>query len=280
MRQLEEANPETFAVERRSHWAAALNVYLNPAKIAGIWEPWPDAEHPMDRTHRGILSQTYRAHGDPSVSGANFGWAVAHIAGVDDRGLPHVCFDDLGAWLPRNFADHQIDYDAIGNEWEDIIDRFMPDEVTFDQFSSAPIIQRLQRHVRTKQYPKRVVIYERTATAPLNWKTYEAFKTALGLGLVHAPYFELADQELTFLQDFGGRVDHPTSGPVQTKDVADCLAIVVNDLIGDHVTAFIGKTLSGPVSGSVPGGVQPFGNATDPVHEALSNFGRRRRRWY
>src|SRR5207245_1480273 len=115
------------------------------------------------------------------------------------------------------------------------ITNFMPSEVTFDQFNSIGTIQNLNRWISRHQFPKRIVAYERTATAPLNWKTYETFKTALGLGLVHAPYFELVDLELKFLQVHNNdKVDHPTAGPVQTKDVADCMAIVVYSLIGDN----------------------------------------------
>jgi hypothetical protein len=279
MQKLERANPETFAVERRSHWAAALNAYLSPQVIAPIWKSWPNENRPMVQQQRGVLAVAYRAHGDPSKSGANFGYAIAHIEGPDERGLPHVVFDRVGAWLPADFPDHQIDYDFIAGEWEDLIDRFMPSEVTFDQFNSVQTIQQLNKHIRGAHYPKRVVVYERTATKPLNWKTYETFKTALGLHLIHAPYFELAEQELTFLQDAGGKVEPPTSGPVQTKDVADCLAIVTYELIGAQMTAFIGKTLSElPLGGAASGGVKPFSPnpRQEAAHEKLSNFRARR----
>lgn len=276
MERLERANPETFAVERRSHWAAALNAYLNPNVIADIWKPWPNENRPMLQQARGVLAVAYRGHGDPSKSGANFGFAIAHIEGPDERGLPHVVFDRVGAWLPGDFPNHEIDYDYIDGEWELLLDAFMPTELTFDQFNSVHTIQRLNRHIRESHYPKRVTVYERTATNPLNWKTYETFKTAMGLRLVHAPYFELAEQELTFLQEDNAKVEHPTSGPVQTKDVADCLAIVTYELIGDQMAAFIGKTLTDLSLGATQqGGSRPFApppGQRDPVHERLSNW--------
>lgn len=277
MQQLERANPDTFKVERRSHFATVLDAYLRPEKVATIWQPWPDESRPMTPTDKGSLAINYRAHGDPSKSGAGFGFAIGHMEGPDERGLPHVVFDELHAWLPQDFEGHEVDYDVIGRDLADYLDRFMPGEMTFDQFNSVSTIQFLQRHARKRQYPKRVQIYERTATGPLNWKTYETFKTAIGLGLVHAPYFELADLELTFLQDKGGKVDHPTSGPVQTKDVADCMAIVVYELIGEQMSAFIGKTLSEvPLLGSAQGGMDPYRNQREEAHDALSSFGRGR----
>lgn len=146
--------------------------------------------------------------------------------------------------------------------------------------NSVGSIQRLRTYVRGAQLPKHVTIYERTATGPLNWQTYETFKTALGMGLVHGPYFELAHLELTFLQDLGGKVDCPTVGPVQTKDVADVLSIVTYELIGEQVASFMGKTLGDmKPKGAAQGGIDPYANQTEQSpHDALANFGRSRGR--
>lgn len=275
MQQLERANPDTFAVERRSRFAAVLDAYLNPAKVAAIWEPYNGQTLTMGG--RGNLATAYRAHGDPSKSGAGFGFSIAHIAGIDERGLPHVVFDEITAWLPENYEGHEVDYDEIQKDLADYLDRYMPYEMTFDQFGSVSLIQSLQRHAQKMRYPKQVQIYERTATGPLNWKTYETFKTALGLGLVHAPYFELANQELTFLQDLGGKVEHPTTGPVRTKDVADTMSILVYELIGDQIGAFIGKMLSDtPLGATAQGGMDPYAGAREEAHQSLSAFGRGR----
>lgn len=279
MEKLEQANPETFRVERRAHFAAVLDAYLNPEKIAAIWEPWPTEEDHLTQKRSGPLSIDYRAHGDPSKSGANFGWAVGHIAGVDDRELPHVVFDRIHAWIPGEFEGHEIDYEVIGNEIIEDMNGFMPTELSFDQWNSVSTIQKLRKHARKASYPKRVTIYERDATGPLNWATYETFKTALGLGLIHGPYFELASLELTFLQDVGhNKVDHPTSGPVQTKDVADCMAIVTYELIGKDIAAYVGKTLAEmPLGVSQPGGLPQKVGQSEEAHQQLSQFSRRRR---
>lgn len=285
MEKLERANPETFRVERRAHFAAVLDAYLNPERIADIWKPWPTEEDKLTQQIRGgSLAIDYRAHGDPSKSGANFGWAIAHVvhppAEIDDRGLPHVVFDKIHHWDPADFEGHEVDYDVIGNEIASDMDAFMPVELTFDQWNSVSTIQKLRRHARARQYPKRVTIYERDATGPLNWKTYETFKTALGLGLVHGPYYEMAELELTFLQDVGhNKVDHPTSGPVQTKDVADCMAICTYELIGSEIAAFIGKTLAElRLGGGAEGGIPLHINAQqEEAHQQLSAFSKRRR---
>lgn len=277
MRQLEKANPETFRVERRAHWATVMDAYLNPERVKDLWKPWPTEADPLVQQIRGRLDLIYRAHGDPSKSGAGFGFAMGHIAGTDERGLPHVIFDQIRVWEPSDYESGEIDYDDVESDLEEVVKDFMPGELTFDQFNSIGTIQRLQKFALKMELPKRVSIYERTATGPLNWKTYETFKTALNMGLLHGPYMEKADLELTFLQDLGGKVEHPTSGPVQTKDVADCLAIVTYELIGSQMSAFIGKSLGElPLGMSALGGVDAYAGTREPEHAALSGFGRSR----
>jgi hypothetical protein len=284
MKRLELANPASFKVERRSQWAATMDAYLSEERIADIFKPfklvegaeWRDL-HMMDMGRTDI---TYRMHGDPSKSGANFGLSIAHVE-IDQDGMPHVIFDMIKAWRPQDFPENrnEIDYRKIEGELKEWTDAFMPDEISFDQFNSVRTIQELRHYIRTKNYPKRVQVFERTATRDLNWEVAETFKNAIGLGLVHAPYFELAEQELAFLQDVGGRVDHPTTGPVQTKDVADTMMILVHALIGDNMKAFVaGELASIPVRASLPGGL-PLARMREPEEspqQKLSKFGRGR----
>lgn len=277
MQRLERQNPETFAVERRSRWATALNAYLNPNKVEEMFSSSPDGRH-LEIEGRGILSRSYRAHGDPSKSGANFGFAMGHLEGPDENGLHHVVFDVIQAWLPQDFPDGMIDYNEVEGKFEGYITAFMPEELTFDQFNSVGTIQRLQKFSLVSNLPKRTMVYERSATAPLNWKTAETFKTALNMGLVHAPAHQLGEMELKFLQDLGNhKIDHPTSGPVQTKDVADCLMIVTYELIGDQMAPFLREMLGDmSVGGAAQGGTLAHsgGPQNDPA-AALSSFGGR-----
>lgn len=277
MKRLERANPEKFRVERRSHFATALNAYLVEAKVKAMWEPY-DGQVFTQQTE-GFLKIKYRAHGDPSKSGAGFGYAIGHIGWTDERGLPHVVFDKIHAWNPQDFKNSEIDYGVIGEDIEKDLKAFMPDELTFDQFNSVSTIQTLRKYVNTANLPKRTTIYERTATAPLNWKTYETFKTALNMGLLHGPYFELADLELRFLQDLGNnKVDHPTSGPVQTKDVADCIAIVTYELIGSQISAYVDGLGGLSLQAAQQGGFDPqAAQRAEQVAQQLSGFGRARR---
>jgi hypothetical protein len=181
MRNKERANPETFKVEYRSRWAASMNAYLNPERIKMMWDP------KLEMQERGHLHMNYAAHIDPSKSGANTGLAIGHIEGPDDNGYNHVIFDLITHWQPGDFPENnnEIDYIELEEWWnKNVTDAFMPDDFTFDQFETS-IIQRIANYARSKQRPKTVNVYERTATKPVNWKMAESFKTAMGLGLLH-----------------------------------------------------------------------------------------------
>lgn len=278
MRQLERANPQTFAVERRSHWAQSLAAYLDRNKIAAMFGPYRGQQLRIQTA--GPLSQTYKAHGDPSKVNDNFGWAIAHTEPGDEStmGLPHVVFDVLHHWRPIDFEDHTIDYvEVLGDIQEHYVKPFAPDEITFDQFNSVMPIGLLQRYVIEERIPKRISIFEKTATRQLNWKRAEIFKAALNMGLIHAPmlasdgtvseHAEMAELELRFLEESNGKVDHPSSGPIQHNDIADAMFECVYALIGEQMAAYLGQTLgeagvSGMAAGS--GGLDPYRGMAPP----------------
>jgi hypothetical protein len=278
MKRLERANPTTFRVERRSKWAAALNAYLSTIRIAQMFEPWSadGPPQPMQMQKLGILNREYRAHGDPSKVNANFGFAIAHVeqaySAEFDRSVPHVVFDFITAWVPGDYprTNFEIPYGEVEQDIKGYLDAFMPSQVSFDQFNSISIIENLNLHAKRKHYPKRVSVFEKTATAQENWRVAETFKSALNLGLVHSPYFELLELEATYLQDLGNnKVDHPDSGPVQTKDVWDCCAILVHSFLGEILGQLLNLQLGeGVASTNMPA---PFASEMDPF-EKLGNF--------
>lgn len=293
MARLEQSNPETFKVERRSHFAVALDAYLNEQKVREIFQPWHGRQEfygppELGMQVRGRMDLDYKAHGDPSKSNANFGLACAHSeAGPDNR--LHVVFDKIHHFRPMDFTDHIVDYDLVEEWiWDNIMAPFMPQEMTFDQFNSAQVIGRLAKRSRGAGLPKVTQVYEKTATRQHNWTRAEIFKTAVNMGWVHAPYYEQAELELRFLQEKNGVVDHPDSGPVQTKDVADAMMECVMALIGDQIISLRSELGAMRPQGGMQGGVHPFpgmsrgdefsgGPRTDQdVFRQLGGFGRAR----
>lgn len=297
MRQLERANPETFKVERRSHWAESLDAYLNPEKVAAIFKPW--REETLFVSRRGILQETYSAHGDPATSNKRFGWSFAHRVWVPDEdpekaangeGLHHVVFDNIRCWEPADYPDHILDYDDVmGDIWEDV-KNFLPEDVSFDQYNVPATIGNLRKRLAREQLPKAVRVREVIRTRQVNWRHYELFKSAINMGLVHAPMYlperdddgdwkvnyasSEVENELKFLEEKNGAVDHPSTGPVQTKDIADTMCEVVVQLIGKELATFLGQEFDAlGVSGTAERGTDPGRHTrTSDAAERLGNL--------
>jgi hypothetical protein len=303
MARLERANPDTFRVERRSYWQAALDAYLDSKKVSAIFSAWdrrPEQYGPpqIERQSQGLLVVSYKAHGDPANVNCRFGFAVAHeelapeldVMGkpkVDKSGQPvmmaHAVFDLIHYWDPADFPDHTIDYDVVTDWiWDNVVLKFHPEELTFDQYNSPATVQKLQKKLRSYPLPKHINVFQTEATAPLNWKRFEVFKAAINMGLVHAPEHKEAQAELTFLTKPEGvnRVDPQTTGPVQTKDIADCLVQCVYTLLGEQMNNFLNKDLRNlRPAGGLAGGVDPMARMTRDrltPSEALSGFARSR----
>lgn len=293
MKRLERSNPETFKVERRSHFAAAMDTYLNAEKVLEIFQPWsarPEHYGPplIMPSAGGILAISYKGHGDPAKVNDKFGLAVAHME-VDAEGRSHCVFDMLHHFNPADFEGGIIDYEWVDEWiWANVICKFYPDEFTFDQYNSTSSIQRLQKKIRSQHMPKRVQVFEKTTTQAYDWQVKENSKAAINLGLVHAPpvtideSYERAELELRFLQLIHGKkVDHPSSGPVQSKDIADAMMECIHVLIGEQVNNFLHSELSGqrPMA-TAEGGFTPFSAALDKaeldVMGGMSGFGRAR----
>jgi hypothetical protein len=281
----ERANPDTFKVERLSDWATAMDAYLNTSRVAQMFSPWEARHESFGRAELtpqtgGPLIIDYRAHGDPSNVNCRFGFAVAHSEPGPD-GMAHAVFDLIHFWDPADFEGHTIDYDVV-TDWifENVVRKFQPGELTFDQYNTPATVQRLQKMVRAGHFQKNIQVYERTATAQLNWATYETFKACINMGLVHAPPHAEAQDELKFLQKPEGRsvVICPDTGPVTTKDIADCLAIVTAALLGEQMRAFVAADLARQRPGlSLPGGVDPYDrfnpDASNPLAGQLGRGG-------
>jgi hypothetical protein len=275
-----ETSTGTFVAEglisHNSHWAAAMNAYLNPLRIKQMFGEYEG--EPLYQQRQGNFTTLYVAHGDPSKVNDNFGLAIAHTTEPDEDGMQHVVFDRLHHWRPGDFTDNNLEIDYIEIEEyfkEEVLDAFVPTLLTFDQFGGPQMIQHLKRYARERKYHRRVDIQERTSTKPINWKMAEAFKAAMNMGLLHAPWYEQAELELTFLQDMGNmRVDHPTSGPVQSKDVADAMMNVVYSLIGEQMSAFLGEEFAGfALTGALQGGQRPFPQMDGESNEIANQFG-------
>lgn len=285
----EQSNPEAYKVERRGKFAEVTDAYLNPFMVDQMYRGRPEgletlANGDIVKSFKPIYTNLgagalpaqyrYKFHVDPSSTTAGFGFAIAHIeyfpdptTGMDQE---HVVFDLIKRWDPANFPGKVIRWTPIINEICTLAMNFRPYEITFDQHQSVDPIQQIQERLTARNINTRV--YEKFATNELNWKRWEVFKTALYQGLVHAPFDEYdnpspmgagtftSKDELKFLQQIatGGkfpRIEKQEIGPVQTKDMADCLAECVYSLVGNLFLTTMRERLAGSaIAGGSPGG--------------------------
>lgn len=259
MRFAEEANPEKFKVERRAMWAEVVDAYLNPSKVdIAFCREYMDK--PIMMNTSGLSGYAYKGHADPSTTTAGFGFALGHLehfrSGDHGAEEPHVVFDVVQRWDPKKFEHGTIDQLEVMEEIGYYIQTFRPYEFTFDQFNSATMIQWLRQHMSEKGIGG-IRIGEVTATKAMNWNRWEVFKTALNLEYIHIPKncpdSLYASQELKFLQEKGGRIEKQDIGPVQTKDIADCIAEVTYALLSTAIGSPIANLLNSPSFGAQGG---------------------------
>lgn len=301
LRRLEKANPETFRVERKSQWAAALDAYFDPAKVAEMFIPWvtkigTDSEgndvwvpHTLPMQERGLLHVAYKGHADPGQTNSRFAVALGHAETGPD-GYLHVVFDYIQTyeagderWSKRDPVTgevlHILDYTRVEPDvWQHAVLAFAPFEFTMDQYAGPSLVDNWQAEARKAHLPRAINIFERTANHAGNWARAECMKWAMNLGFIHSPYHEVLELECKFLQDLGNhKVDHPTSGPVQTKDCYDAAAEVIYTLIGEQVQKLAAALSSAPRA-AIPTDDQQRRQASgrEDVHEVLSGLGRGR----
>lgn len=256
LRLKEKANPESFKVEYRGQFAEVIDAFLVPEKVDEMFDPdiaYALLHKRLENKPSGNIEHSYKAHGDPSATGANFGFAVGHVEMVQELtqsgqliNAPHVVFDLIDAFYPEDFEDKTIDWLEIMPVFINYINDFRPFEFTFDQFNSNAPIQMLQEEAR-RIGAWETNVFVKPGTVPQNRRRANNFKAALNLGRVHAPHpntsnairnsLELGRNELKFLQEKGGRIEKQSIGPVQTKDIADCIMEVVDVLIGESLMA-------------------------------------------
>jgi hypothetical protein len=262
-------DPDKFRVEYGAHFQETLDAFLRPEMVDRMFSGYTPDKRLLGTTHSGTALHVYKGHGDPSQTTANFGIAIGHVemfneVVFDENGnptlgpngqpelvkMPHVVFDLIDAFYPADMEDGVIDWvNIVMPEITRLIQNFRPKEFTFDQFDSTMAIQQLRKNISQLAITD-VRVREVTATAAVNKRRWDNFKAALYLGRVHAPApfgqlnersLALGRDELKFLQLKNDKVVKQDQGPLQTKDIADCIAEVVDALIGDTLAGHRGE---------------------------------------
>jgi hypothetical protein len=272
----EKANPDKFKVERRAEWSEVVNAYLNPERVNEAYAPSYRGKEIQGTQMGNYNNMPYVMHCDPSSTTAGFGFAIAHVEEFMDPDTQlmegHVVFDLVKRWNPADFPNSTIDYMQVMEELLRYCEAYRPRSLTFDQFNSVAPIQWLQKNLAEKGLS--VQVYMETATKLRNRNKWEFFKTALNLGRVHIPPdcvdSEYSSLELKFLQEKQGSVDKQSIGPVQTKDIADCIAECTRVLMGGIMGFGMNPEFGSPSFGS-QGGFQIGGLAANQNDHPLTD---------
>jgi hypothetical protein len=254
----EKADPDSFRVEYRAHFAEVIDAFLDPQAVDRMFDPDFTLEkmgRPLIPQEGGINYYTYKMHCDPAATGANFGIAIGHLEEIkreDDSIEPHVVIDFINAFRPEDFKTETnpgaIDWLTVIPALQELCINFQPYEVSFDQYESLATIDILREGLRQRGFTN-IHMTKIHASPKINTDRAKVFKAALNLGRVHAPHpltysggapvtfnpIQLVKDELKFLQEKNGRVDKQMIGPIQTKDIADCVMEVTKALIGDRL---------------------------------------------
>ncbi len=314
-------NPDKFRVERMAQWAEVVGAYFDEGKVEAMFKPlaW---RPPLEAQSRGYLKHKYRIHCDPGRTGANFAMCIGHEELVcatcewtpekpsmthpangclKNQVRPHVIIDFLHVWRPQDFPPDvetgrpTIDYVQVREEIEGVLRRFpSTSRASFDQWNSAGLIADLR-----KKFSPGIRVTEVTFTEKENQARFEKVKSALNLGWVSSyrdSFFEdggsLLEMELKFLSEKNGRVVKQDIGPVTTKDLSDCLCVVVSDLLHDALERYgadgsmaVGSAGSTDVAGLRSGRelerVASLGSANpNKARQAMANLSRDRRNTY
>lgn len=249
MKKLEQREPSVFKVERLSQWADVIDAYLNPEVVAKMYQPFIDMTgnlRYLEEQEYGVMAFMYRGHCDPSKSQANTAAMICHtepLADPEDGEIwYHVVVDWIHVWKPEDYPDHQVDYEVIEEELVNTLNKFPTLKVfSYDQYGSFVTLPRLKKRLKESRPPHKAIVVEDTFTPSSNMKRAERFKSALGMGWVHAYKDDygtdgscLLEDELRFLQEVNGKIKKQDVGPVQTKDLADCLMVCVDQLLEDN----------------------------------------------
>lgn len=237
----------------------------------------------------GVNNEVYRCHLDPAESGANFAMVIAHVEyklHPDGQLWAHVFVDHIHVWKPADYR-NELPYDDIVAEIGETLTRFPTTEVvSTDQFNAGSLIPMLRTELKRRGLSARVV--KEPFTQPANRERAYSFRVAANINLVHCIKdnygprgTSLSEREMRSLQEVRGVVDAPTSGPVQTKDVADGIMELSRQFLEDQFKRGPRKHISdlrmqmGARGGFRSGSVEGIASARDTLRRHSDEASRR-----
>ncbi len=251
MAQHQRANKLRFRTERLAQWGTSIGAYFDPDDVEAIFSGYLGTMlKPNDQPS---LGTSYVVVVDPATKHDAFAWVIAHREPVDDVGRPHVLIDLMRRWLPDDHGG-QLDISEVHDQLESDIRHFRAAEVVTDQYGGPFVVQDLNRRLYYNGLAGHSAVRENPRSRDKNLTTAAVFAEAIALGQVHCYPDDQLRRELLFIQETpGGRIVAPTSGPVQTDDVAIAVMVVTELLLGHAADQPIHDALSATRLSGRPG---------------------------
>lgn len=258
----------TYLVEYEGQWATVADRYLPEPTVDKIFDSLGDREFTDDTTPN--PTWPYALHIDLSLSGDNSALILGHLEPID--GQQHVVVDRALHWEPRNYSNHQVDYDEIAEVAVELAVRFGA-RITLDQFQSMAMTDKIDARLATRGLSglQRALMSPTVVPSEPHEKLarWELVKTIAAEGRLHAPYHQLLHDELSYLRRIDRHIAAPTSGPVTTDDLADAVSHVVVALNQDpQLNRF---SDSRPTGGPSSWGPNPYASAFSNTSRARGN---------
>ena len=219
-----------FKREYRAQFVDSSFVYFDPEMVKRMFV----LPH---ETMRGTLGVQYRIHCDPARVGDDFSIMVGHMEGAVLK------LDYYTVFRPSDFPNGIINYTVVEQKIETLIQLFNPISVTFDQFNSAMMIDRITNYVRSLGFSTQVA--EETATKDKNTDMYQRLKITINSEQVQS-YVDnlniiekdrcLLEASLDMVEEVNMKVYKPRIPGFGHLDLVDCLA-VINYQFRNNVTS-------------------------------------------
>ncbi len=220
--------------EYGAQFQANIALYMNSQHVSRMFTQAKERNWTWQKG--GTQFHFYHMHGDPAKNRAGYPGLIGHYDAKSDK----VFVDWAWRWkVQQNVTDTSlddretmyrqgeiIDYMDVENTFMEQMNVFYLRKITFDHWNSIGSIRRLKEHARRSEMGW-VEVEEVTFSGPYQLDIYEKLRTELANGRVICPFWQILSQELNNVIRNGDKIKPPDSGPVTTKDAADCLAVVV-----------------------------------------------------
>lgn len=272
MAQLQRAKRQTFRVERLAQWGTSAAAFFMPDDVEAMFGTYQGAI--LKETTQPPHSTKHVIAVDPGIKHDPFAWIIGHLDPVDELGRPHLVVDAIRRWIPEQHGG-ELDINEVLDALLDDIRFFRAEQVVTDQYGGPFVVQQLNRKLGNSPMNPFSIIREEPWSQSSKLAAANLVAEGLALGQIHSPQDAQLRLELLFLEQTGNKIAAPTSGAVQTDDLAMCQLMLAQELLGAAAAQPIHELMSGTSLHAMRS--ISLSSADQEVHDRMSAISRRPR---